>query len=309
MRHKFCTISLTVAILCICICGNAAYAQETAKDLLTPDSLLVNSDDASPVTAISDEILDMANSFESDGFQAELSDIDFDHAYKIYTDANVIRSEPKDLKELSALLDQAKVVWNIPVCTQDQTVIVQVSKAPELGEIDQSQLTNEEIAEAKDQAGKWQAVAATIYDADSDDVDILEALSACTMDSQQEAILVGGEPGIQTVMALITEGDSIIGAVSLERDLTFASDIRSEGGKGTSERALAQNKLYTLDEFKEAAERLSQSTDDVSDSVAGTGYSQDQTSSSFIYIMLGGFVIGGALIILFIVRKGQFSNH
>ena len=75
MRHKFYAISLTVAILGICICGNAAYAQETAKDLLTPDSLLVNSDDASPVTAISDEILNMANSFEPDGFWAELSDI------------------------------------------------------------------------------------------------------------------------------------------------------------------------------------------------------------------------------------------
>lgn len=303
MKNKFCIISLISAILCVCACGNFVYAQETPKDILTPDSLLINSNDASSIKTISNEILDMANSFEIDGFQAELSDIAFDDAYKIYVDTDVISSRPDNLQKLSVLLKQAKVVWNIPVYTQNQTVVVQVSKAPELREIDQSQLTNAEIAEAVEKAGKWQPVAATLYDANSDAVDILEPLSESNMDLQHEVILVGGEPGIQSVIALITEGNSITGAVSLERDITFAPVIRSRSSNETSEITLEQNKMYTLDKFEEAANSLLQNTDDVSDPTAGTKYSQDETPSVSKYFLLGGLIIGGLAIILLILRK------
>ena len=250
MTKKFRIIPMLLVMLCTCISGNYVQAEERSENILAPGSLLVNSHDKTSIEELAPEILDMANSFETDGFHAELSDIAFDDAYTIYVDADIIENQPDDPLELAELLEQADVVWNIPVYSNNETVIVQVSRALELDEIDQSQLTDDEIADAAESAGKWQTVASTLYDKNADETNITDALSEYNSGSgQYEAVLVGGEPGIQSVIAVITDGDSVSGAVSLKRDITFDADKQTRSGNSHNEVTLEQSKLYPLSEF------------------------------------------------------------
>lgn len=298
MKKSLPVISFISAI--ILINGTLVYADDHPEDILTPESLLINSSDYSSVKEISADIRDMADSFEQESFSADQSDILFDNAYKVYVDADILNNQPRNLHELSELLNQSDTVWNIPLSSNNKTVVVQVSKAPELNEIDQSQMSQDEITEAAEKAGKWQAVASTLYDKTSDSDDIINSLSALNdIDQQHEVILIGGEPGIQSVMALITENDSITGAVSLQRDISFVPDDKS------SEITLEQNKLYTLDKFEEASRSLVQAADNLSDSTGGESSSQSKSAAAFRYIVYGVLIIGSVAAGILIYKRNK----
>lgn len=225
MKNKFKTISLLIlTILFISISGNIISAYEAPAYVLSPESMLINSDDQVEIEDLSSEILDMANSFETDGFNAELSDIAFDEAYLVYVDASVLQDQPLNPQELSNLLASAKIVWNVPVHSNDKTVVVQVSKAPDLNEIDQTQLTEDEISEATEKAGNWQAVSSTLYDPGSDALNLPGLIKDAATEHQYEAVLVGGEPGTQSVIAILKDSSSVLGAVSSQEYIKFEAD-------------------------------------------------------------------------------------
>ena len=310
MTKKFRIIPMLLVMLCTCISGNYVQAEERSENILTPGSLLVNSHDKTSIEELAPEILDMANSFETDGFHAELSDIAFDDAYTIYVDADIIENQPDDPLELAELLEQADVVWNIPVYSNNETVIVQVSRALELDEIDQSQLTDDEIADAAESAGKWQTVASTLYDKNADETNITDALSEYNSGSgQYEAVLVGGEPGIQSVIAVITDGDSVSGAVSLKRDITFDADKQTRSGNSHNEVTLEQSKLYPLSEFAKAAESLQAETEAVPESTRGASLAMEESNTSSAQFFLAAAVIvviaAAAVLILKKIRKAK----
>lgn len=310
MTKKFRIIPMLLVMLCTCISGNYVQAEERSENILTPGSLLVNSHDKTSIEELAPEILDMANSFETDGFHAELSDIAFDDAYTIYVDADIIENQPDDPLELAELLEQADVVWNIPVYSNNETVIVQVSRALELDEIDQSQLTDDEIAEAAESAGKWQTVASTLYDKNADETNITDALSEySSVSGQYEAVLVGGEPGIQSVIAVITDGDSVSGAVSLKRDITFDADKQTRSGNSHNEVTLEQSKLYPLSEFAKAAESLQAETEAVPESTRGASLAIEESNTSSAQFFLAAAVIvviaAAAVLILKKIRKAK----
>lgn len=310
MTKKFRIIPMLLVMLCTCISGNYVQAEERSENILTPGSLLVNSHDKTSIEELAPEILDMANSFETDGFHAELSDIAFDDAYTIYVDADIIENQPDDPLELAELLEQADVVWNIPVYSNNETVIVQVSRALELDEIDQSQLTDDEIAEAAESAGKWQTVASTLYDKNADETNITDALSEySSVSGQYEAVLVGGEPGIQSVIAVITDGDSVSGAVSLKRDITFDADKQTRSGNSHNEVTLEQSKLYPLSEFAKAAESLQAETEAVPESTRGASLAMEESNTSSAQFFLAAAVIvviaAAAVLILKKIRKAK----
>lgn len=311
MTKKFRIIPMLLVMLCTCISGNYVQAEERSENILTPGSLLVNSHDKASIEELAPEILDMANSFETDGFHAELSDIAFDDAYTIYVDADIIENQPDDPLELAELLEQADVVWNIPVYSNNETVIVQVSRALELNEIDQSQLTDDEIAEAAESAGKWQTVASTLYDKNADETNIItDSLSEYNSgNGQYEAVLVGGEPGIQSVIAVMTDGDSVSGAVSLERDITFDADKQTRSGNSHNEVTLEQSKLYPLSEFAKAAESLQAETEVVPESTRGASIAIEESNTSSAQFFLAAAVIvvivAVAVLILKKIRKAK----
>ena len=310
MTKKCRIIPMLLVMLCTCISGNYVQAEERSENILTPGSLLVNSHDKTSIEELAPEILDMANSFETDGFHAELSDIAFDDAYTIYVDADIIENQPDDPLELAELLEQADVVWNIPVYSNNETVIVQVSRALELDEIDQSQLTDDEIADAAESAGKWQTVASTLYDKNADETNITDALSEySSVSGQYEAVLVGGEPGIQSVIAVITDGDSVSGAVSLKRDITFDADKQTRSGNSHNEVTLEQSKLYPLSEFAKAAESLQAETEAVPESTRGASLAIEESNTSSAQFFLAAAVIvviaAAAVLILKKIRKAK----
>lgn len=310
MTKKFRIIPMLLVMLCTCISGNYVQAEERSENILAPGSLLVNSHDKTSIEELAPEILDMANSFETDGFHAELSDIAFDDAYTIYVDADIIENQPDDPLELAELLEQADVVWNIPVYSNNETVIVQVSRALELDEIDQSQLTDDEIADAAESASKWQTVASTLYDKNADETNITDALSEYNSGSgQYEAVLVGGEPGIQSVIAVITDGDSVSGAVSLKRDITFDADKQTRSGNSHNEVTLEQSKLYPLSEFAKVAESLQAETKAVPESTRGASLAMEESNTSSAQFFLAAAVIvviaAAAVLILKKIRKAK----
>lgn len=309
MKKIFHVIPILSAVLFWCVCGTSAYAQEINKDILAPESLLINSDDRASVEELSAEILESANNFETDGFHAELSDLAFDDAFKVYIETGIFNNAPDNLQELSGLLEQADVVWNVPVYSDDRVVLVQVSKALPLNEIDQSQLTDSEIEEAAAAAGKWQVAASTLYDEDTDSGDLIDSLSAFSSSNPQyKVFLVGGEPGIQSVTGVITDDSSIVGAASFQRDITYTPSAQTRGNDKAPEVTLEENKIYTLDKFSEASENLSQQSDIVPNATGGAASSsgESHTDSGSQYIIWGVSIAGilaAAVLIVMILRK------
>lgn len=302
-------IPILSAVLFWCVSGTSVYAQEINKDVLSPESLLINSNDIASIEELSAEILESANNFEADGFHAELSDLAFDDAFKVYIETGILDNPPDNLQELSDLLEQADVVWNVPVYSDDRVIIVQVSKALPLDEIDQSQLTDDEIAEAAAAAGKWQVVASTLYDEDTNSGDLIDSLSSFNSGNPQyEAFLIGGEPGIQSVIGIITDGSSIVGATSFQRDIMYTSAAQTRSNDKAPEVTLEENKIYTLDQFSEASDNLSRQSDIVPDATGGasSSLSESHTDSVAQYFVWGAVIIGilaTAILIIMQIRK------
>ena len=235
-----------IAFLCVFMLSLSAsvYASDALTEILIPESFLSNFEEKEEIEAMAEEVLDMANCFEENGFHAEVSNVDFSNAYCVFVEADILKEMPKTTEELDDLLGLAHRVWNIPVHTNGKTVLVQVSRALELSEIDLDDCTEEEIKRLKEKAGKWQTVSSAMYeDGEIPEQKIGEILSENHKDTDQcKCVLIGGEPGIRTLLALVIENDAVSGAISLER--AVADELQ-------------QNQMYSLDEFAKTVSRNS----------------------------------------------------
>ena len=271
-----------IAFICIFMLSLSAisasvYASDTLTEILIPESFLGNFEEKEEIEALAEEVADMA-CFEENGFHAEVSDIDFSNAYCVFVEANILGAMPKTTEELDKLLDAAHIVWNIPVHTNGKTVMVQVSRGLELSEMDLDDYTEEEIEELEEKAGKWQTVSSAMYeDGEIPEQKIGEILSENHKNTDKcKCVLIGGEPGIRTLLALVIENDAVSGLISLERDVSDE---------------LQRNQMYSLDEFAEA----------VSPDSSAIGY----------YIAGGAGIIGIAGIIIadIFIRKRFAKKH
>lgn len=52
------------------------------------------------IEAMAEEVLDMANCFEEDGFHVEVSDVDFSDAYFVFVEADILKEMPKTTEDL-----------------------------------------------------------------------------------------------------------------------------------------------------------------------------------------------------------------
>ena len=274
--------SLCGVIACICVfmlsLSASVYASGTLTEILTPESFLSNFEEKEEIEALAEEVLDMANCFEVDGFHAEVSDVDFSNAYCVFVEANILEAMPKTTEELDKLLDAAHRVWNIPVHANGKTVLVQVSRGLELSEMDLDDHTEEEIERLKEKAGKWQTVSSAMYeDGEIPEQKIGEILSENHKNTDKcKCVLIGGEPGIRTLLALVIENDAVSGAISLERAVSDE---------------LQQNQMYSLDEFAKAV---------------------FQDSSAIGYYIAGGagiIGIAGVIIADIFIRKRFVKKH
>lgn len=121
---------------------------------------------------------------------------------------------------MQKLMDSAKVVWNVPVVDEDQTVYVQVSRSDTAG-------------------GEWKAVSSQMYrNGENPELNLEQLLTENGLKLEEcRCILFGGEPGIQTSLAVIVREDQVLGAISLSRDLTAYAASGPSEAPGTDGRA------------------------------------------------------------------------
>ena len=265
---------LCVFMLSLSVVSASVYASDTLTEILIPESFLSNFEEKEEIEAMAEEVLDMANCFEEDGFHAEVSDIDFLNAYCVFVEANILEAMPKTTEELDKLLGSAHRVWNIPVHANGKTVLVQVSRGLELSEMDLDDNTEEEIERLKEKAGKWQTVSSAMYeDGEIPEQAIGEILSANHKDTDKcKCVLIGGESGIRTLLALVIENDAVSGAISLER--TVSDELQ-------------QNQMYSLDEFAKVV---------------------SQNPSAIGYYIAGGAGLLGIIIVIGISIRKRLRN-
>lgn len=269
-------------------------------EILIPESLLTNFEEQEEIEALSADIVDMANCFEEDGFHAEISDIDFSNAYCVFIEANILGEVPKTKEELEKLLASARKVWNIPVYADGNTVLVQVSRSLELSEIEQDNLTEEEIETIKEKAGKWHTVSSTRYeDGVIPEQGIGEILSTNHKNTDKcECVLIGGESGIQTLIALVIENDEVSDAISLERAVSYTSSV----GVIVNEVVLQENQMYSLDEFAKVVAQNSKESFS-----SGNGEKEVQKMQGVFvmvfYIVTVAAMIAGCVLLIQWLRK------
>lgn len=316
-----------VAFICIFMLGLSlvplsAYAFEDLSDVLIPESMLSNFAEKEEIEALAAEIADMANCFEEDGFHAEVSDVDFSKAYCVFTEAYILSELPETMEDLKKLLSSASMVWNIPVYSNGQTVLVQVSRALELSEIELDDCTEEEIERLKERAGKWDTVSCSMYeDNEIPEEGIKQILSANHKNVEQsKCVLIGGEVQIRTLLAVIIENDTVSGAVSLERSVSYTSDepvqkkkaARAETVKtnavGSEDKVtLQENQMYSLDEFaKVAAQAKEGSSLDIG--MGSTPSANAEKGSAIGYYIAGGAVVLGIIIVIGISIRRRLIN-
>lgn len=278
-------------------------AAETDK-LIMNDSLLNNFYESEHLYALREDVIEMANNFEDDGFFAELSDVHFEDAYCVYVNANILTDIPKTAVQLKEMLSLSDVVWNIPVTASGKTVIVQISKALQVDDLERTNVDENEIEKIREKAGKWQVVSASIYEGSPTPIEQLsETLSVNKVNVEvNDCVLIGGESGIYSMLAVLIEGNDIRGAVSLERDITYSNtDSKTREVK---EVILEKQKIYSLEEFSYVGESLNLSDTVVENSTSGVYGNVHQNYSGILPYVALGLICGGVMLLAFI-RRGK----
>lgn len=299
MKIKLYALITSFVMMCSLLNPVIVLAAETDK-LIMDDSLLNNFHENEQLYALKEDIVEMANNFEEDGFFAELTDVHFEDAYCVYVNANVLTAIPKTAEKLKDLLSFSEMVWNIPVTSSGKTVIVQISKAPQVDDFDRTNDDEDEIAKIKEKAGKWQVVSASIYE---ENLTPIEQLSVTLSDNKvnvdvSECVLLGGESGIYSMIAVLIEENDIKGAISLERDIAYSNtDSKTREMKDI---ILEKQKIYSLEEFSCAGESLDSNNVVMEDSTSGISRNIQQNYSPILPCVALGLICGGTMLLVFI---------
>lgn len=311
---------ICVFMLSLSVVSVSVYASDNLTEILIPESLLSNFEEKEEIEALAEEVVDIANCFEEDGFYAEVSDVDFSKAYCVFIEANIFKEMPETAEELNKLLGSAERVWNIPVYANGKTVMVQVSRGLELSEIEQDNLSDKELERLKEKAGRWHTVSSTMYeDGEIPEQEIGEILSANRKNMAQcKSVLIGGESGIRTLIALVIENDTVSGAISLERAVSYTPDEQTQKSKasnvktynsvaGESENkvVLQQNQIYALDEFEKVVSQSPEESGSPLDlGMGGSSSGNGEQGIAVEYYIIGGVVLGIIILIgIFLHRR------
>lgn len=310
MKIKMSISGMALCVLCASISFSVQGA-ELSNEAFFDKNLLTNYSQKDEIEKLTSDILEMANPFSDDGFQANESEIAFSDAYCIYVNANVLENQPETIEEIELLLDSADVVWNIPVYSDGNTVIVQISKAPELDEINLSDLSEAEIESAKEAAGKWQVVASTLYEnSKSPEQETVNLLSNGGEESgEYKTILVGGEPGIQSVLALVIKNGVVEGVMSVERDIAYKSSDQRRSETDKSEITLLKDKIYSIEVFSDAASYIKDEMMNLPDSTSGSAI---QNHNGYSYAFAGIvllIIIAGGVVFISMKRKQKIGDN
>lgn len=301
-----------MAFACLLLTPLTAFAAEDQAEYIACDDILIHSEDLNEIEPLVPEIIEYANLFTDEGVQASKSDIDFSSAYCIYVDVDIFNELPMTKQNLERLMESAAKVWAVPVRANGKTVIVQISKAPELSEIDTSIMSKDEMQEVEVRAGNWQIVASSCYDGDVNyNQQIQDTLTRNrSIGENRDCILFGGVPGVQTIIAVVLEEDVATGIISLQRDIVVDDNPKT---RDVEEKfTLVQDEMYSIEEFAKYVEVLRSASDDIKspedDTTGALVVKETQQTVNWGVIML----LGCAILIIVGVqlwrRKAKIKN-
>jgi hypothetical protein len=295
---------------CICI-GllfqvTKTYAVDEQINVLTTDAILDQSEDTNDIRALSPDIIDFVNSsFEEEKIVVDAGDIDFSKTYCVYVDADIFEDTSITYHQLNKLKQEANKVWVVPIQANGKNIVVQISRALSLHEIQRKNITVEEKEEIENNAGKWQVVSASIQEEYSDyNLQLHEILTSLNIDTKiTKCILFGGVPGIQTVLAVLTDGKSIMGIVSLQRDIQAESSGNTRSLPQNTK--LEQGKVYSFESYSNMVDELRAGMDEVGATNTSGFSNSNHQYYGIIYIV--AIAILSIAILYFLIKRYKKS--
>lgn len=228
--------------------------------------------DLEEIEEMGDQILQFVNGGYADlyeGEPAEESDLDFENAYLVYTDANTLLDGNRTVADFEAALKELPVVWCIPVSYEETTCIVEVSRGLPLRDENSDILTDEQKAEIRNNEGKW-TVTSAVYD----EVNQQQEAEALLGDAADDVVLVGGVSGVSGLVGLVIDDQEVEGLMLLDCSLTSEQGASDGLAKNSDDGILLEKgKLYSVREFADAVAKTETHAQPVSaDQTDGDAY-------------------------------------
>lgn len=239
--------ALRLAGVCLSLCLSlpAASAQGCPVDLFRVAGL------ADPRQALAGAVADAMPSLQSTaaeyGVTLTEQDVDLSQAYPYYQSDDFFAEGIHSAEELDALvLAQQRYLWKLPIDLGEHTLVATFSIGYPLRTEAADFLTEQEIQEVRQNAGRWYLSASSVS-ADGGD-HYAGQLGAVEAD---EVILVNGVRYTLSPLAICIKDGRIQEAVAL-RDAVIPVETGSFFSRECTEISLKQGKSYSYEELQEA---------------------------------------------------------
>ncbi len=193
-------------------------------------ALITSQNGLEEITHLKDEIIEQVN---HGGPGAEIGreisedDIDFNRAYKVYSNSELFNDNISSKKDIEKTLKNGSYVWEIPIFLDDTTILVDIDKVTSI-----SDDIPEDVQETlKKKLGKWTVGAIYVYDEPSinyqKNVEISLSNTGLASDSYNYEF-VRGLPGIRYAVAIVFDDQKARFIIPAEASAAAAFQSGSE---------------------------------------------------------------------------------
>lgn len=220
MKSKIFT---TAAIICI-TAFSSFYSFANQNDLID------SGHEKAEIAALESEVIARIN---ESGPRSELSrdvtenDIDFDAAYKVFSNSELFKERTTDAFEIKQLLQNGHYIWQMPVLVENDTVLVDFYKNAEI----RDDLPDDVKENLQETLNEWQVGAIYVYDDRTVDFSntLRTSLTSVSLDINDYTYeFVSGLPGIRYPVAVVFDSQEAkyIVPAELEAARAFGEDSK-----------------------------------------------------------------------------------
>ena len=250
---------------------------------------------------LTDEILETVNAsygMKYDSNRAGEEDVNFEKAYKVYVDINLLQDSEVTEAELESMLADAPEVWCVPIYYSDVTAIVEISKGLPLNPEAESILTPEQKQEIIDNEGKWIVSRYTFYEGTLDyNQKIKDILSESKVSVDlNKCVLLGGIPGIQKVVVAVIEDGYLTKMLLPGSTSTVPTQTKATSG-------FNENQVYSYSDFRNLVVKEGNELKGTASGISGFGNVNDDSVLVYQVSLIGGVILILGVILYFTKRK------
>lgn len=223
---------------------------------------------------LTEEIVATVNGIFSDKLPRQITqeDIDYNNAYKIYTETNVFELSTSNIDEIINISENAGYIYELPVYIEDDTVIVVITMGRELNE--NADFTEEERQQILANVGKWGVAGVKYYE--DDIMDYVQEIQKRTDYIPENVILVGGLPCFRYAVALIADDNRNI------EEIVPLSSV--PGIENISNARMHTDNVYDYQQVKEYINQIPKSDPDL---MGGYGFPDLEKRSDGRFLFIG----------------------